>query len=1319
MSQTPKKRGRPSKYTSKEEKDRKNEIKRRAKRQAQAASKEPLPNERFRNYTNNQIPAAQLPSLYQEYLQSSSRPNALANAASCPLFGIDTSERDTLLRPPPNEVISSCRSSILYSREEPFFVNEAPVLNLPSSQVVRDGCDPNHPFQTVDALSRSSEPAESHLQAFNGSEPEDIFIGIDEEDDRGEIPRASTTRSYKSDTTSSVVGDNTAKQAEEHPSESFDSVTGDIIDGRETLSEGGSNRGGQDGNAVEYEVGGDRIESDFELLSGDGLETDSNSDSDSSILLADAEETDAHDGLNDSVESGRSLAKTFLEKTWGRKLCDCRQEENSAPDGEPVLSLKQLVEFWKSLGVPNALSIPSPRSGTGQGRATDIDWCSVLSGGDQRPRLCFEKSQHGAPSITRTWDVDSIISWASCLSINRGLYVTYFPPVSRNLKSSVHVFHQGKPLHLLPHVRLGNGRQSPQFGVYAFFPDISHDLRTTSFLTKEERRLWIDRLLLPAIRRWCPPDVIQHHPRSFDDVESKAYSRRRENCSGKAYHDMDMHHYLPQQYLAAIWSHMGQSTGHPDLTKFRGMFLVLSAKNIKLEVRASTFQECRTNIINHLSEVFDWSKADLSNTWIDIGLEDTATSGSWTFLMKSRCLDHWIDSMRHSDKSPLIASELFNWNLTGQAGSARVETRQTHPLRRGGIAYGQRYNLHKDIFSTAAKDARGLFGEPHLEGMTCPPSLLDAWIVAARRYRNSGLVTSLKSTQQLQRVRKVFQALKFRGDRALTSSLETSFGGREEYRISWALFMDVNPSTAVACGSHRPFWVLPTADVNEFMRWEFNRWLSTVDFVRARGIQRDSDWKDHQRNMIMATILLRSLKMSVNCHHVARRSQMYKDKYKNRAGKWLRGLNFETSMSCHGLAWLPHDLFDWANLHLRDESVESTSFIFNGMQGAFQNWKDVDEANHEYCQARDLERRLSCDESNEHADILNHMRMMVYRHLAIQVIHLLDVNVDTKEFNKTKRTELQQGHHGLSVDVVHSLTGEVPHLTHVRGGKHHLGDTYPQRVQRLFDWGDELPRTCWDHCYYRQLARKFYDSIVSRVSHREAEQWRSTLGALALPYFWIIPNFNKHKLFARASRTVARPSSSRPFCSGVLPLDLYGGCDPFKEVHWLFGGGEYLCGYPDNLLQQESADLQRIDHVAPAPPVFYVVDFGSAIPFTEMPCILEEGFEMCRKLFSRGNRRVLAHYETARECLAQHLGDALCDVLLMIVLTFAYCEVTPALLLGSDQFETGPRKDPRMFAVSLSVRMLWFLYPKHFPWYEDDGMVLPICEMVKKMGRSG
>ncbi|KAG5790932.1 hypothetical protein H9Q69_010009 [Fusarium xylarioides] len=116
---------------------------------------------------------------------------------------------------------------------------------------------------------------------------------------------------------------------------------------------------------------------------------------------------------------------------------------------------------------------------------------------------------------------------------------------------------------------------------------------------------------------------------------------------------------------------------------------------------------------------------------------------------------------------------------------------------------------------------------------------------------------------------------------ALESSMDTSFGVREEYRISWELFTTVEPLTSHPCGSHRPFWVLPTAHVNNFMRWEFNRWLSAIEFARARGSRRDANWEDHQRNMIMVTILLRSLKASVNCHHVAKRSQMFKDTYKN------------------------------------------------------------------------------------------------------------------------------------------------------------------------------------------------------------------------------------------------------------------------------------------------------------------------------------------------------------------------------------------------------------------------------------------------------
>ena len=279
----------------------------------------------------------------------------------------------------------------------------------------------------------------------------------------------------------------------------------------------------------------------------------------------------------------------------------------------------------------------------------------------------------------------------------------------------------------------------------------------------------------------------------------------------------------------------------------------------------------------------------------------------------------------------------------------------------------------------------------------------------------------------------------------------------------------------------------------------------------------------------MVTILLRSLKASINCHHVARRSQMFKDSYKNQNRKCLQGLDFESSMRDTGLAWLPRDLFNWPGLYLHDELVTSTSFTFNGLQGVFRNWKDVNAVNRQYCVARDLEYRLQTSGPGDHSDILGHMRKMVYQQFALQVIQQLCIDPNLKDTD----IELQQGHQGLSFDIVHTLLGEMPYLVQVRKRKHSLGNTYPERVQGLFNWDDDIPRTFWDQCYYRQLARKFYKSISVCISLADAEDWKISLGRHALLYFWIIPNYNKHSLFTRLAGSASRPAITRPFISGI------------------------------------------------------------------------------------------------------------------------------------------------------------------------------------------
>lgn len=130
------------------------------------------------------------------------------------------------------------------------------------------------------------------------------------------------------------------------------------------------------------------------------------------------------------------------------------------------------------------------------------------------------------------------------------------------------------------------------------------------------------------------------------------------------------------------------------------------------------------------------------------------------------------------------------------------------------------------------------------------------------------------------------------------------------------------------------------------------------------------------------------------------------------------------------------------------------------------------------------------------------------------------------------------------------------------------------------------------------------------------------------------------------------------------------------------------------------------------------IDFGCAIPFHAIPPLIEKGFQLLDNNFRKGDQRVLEHYHFARQCLLDCLGDPRCDVMLMMVLTLASSSVTPAVAVKSRHFDAGPKKDPSMFAANLVTRMLWFLQPRRFPWDKDDGAVLSIKEMTKKIGKA-
>ena len=130
-----------------------------------------------------------------------------------------------------------------------------------------------------------------------------------------------------------------------------------------------------------------------------------------------------------------------------------------------------------------------------------------------------------------------------------------------------------------------------------------------------------------------------------------------------------------------------------------------------------------------------------------------------------------------------------------------------------------------------------------------------------------------------------------------------------------------------------------------------------------------------------------------------------------------------------------------------------------------------------------------------------------------------------------------------------------------------------------------------------------------------------------------------------------------------------------------------------------------------------VIDFGCSVPFKRLPNIVQEGFDKLDRIFVKGDRRVLDHYQTARNLLEKCLGSPLYDLMMMLTLTVAASTVTPQVAPGERGFSAAAkRKEPELLAVNMVTRMLWFMQPEAFPWDQDEKGVLRVSEMTKKIG---
>jgi hypothetical protein len=120
---------------------------------------------------------------------------------------------------------------------------------------------------------------------------------------------------------------------------------------------------------------------------------------------------------------------------------------------------------------------------------------------------------------------------------------------------------------------------------------------------------------------------------------------------------------------------------------------------------------------------------------------------------------------------------------------------------------------------------------------------------------------------------------------------------------------------------------------------------------------------------------------------------------------------------------------------------------------------------------------------------------------------------------------------------------------------------------------------------------------------------------------------------------------------------------------------------------------------APVPRVWQTIDLGYEVPFTSVPSVIKEGFYAEIDRVIKRDMGLAEHYQTALNCLADHRESWQCELLLMLVLTVFSSSVVPSVTAESRVIDVGPRKtDTRQFTANLVTHMLWYLYPKEFPW---------------------
>ncbi|KAK3081785.1 hypothetical protein LTS18_002791 [Coniosporium uncinatum] len=518
-----------------------------------------------------------------------------------------------------------------------------------------------------------------------------------------------------------------------------------------------------------------------------------------------------------------------------------------------------------------------------------VSWRTLITGGDRlhsKPRLSFAKSEDRACSelgeevtqATIKWDVDSVLFLTTTLAVFRGGFnFSYYPPYLYGLRQNPRVTFGGRNPHKIKNMRIGSGTIAAgyRYTCHVCFPELQATASGEIHLSDAHQEVWIDQIVIPALRRTYPPDVFDSHPFTFKEVRAKARVGREaavtieQAAEQVGASTIDMKFFLPAEGLEPFWStvvRLCQRVNPPDsrvgVHDFRAPILVVSSHDLKSHLRQDSFGDVQSLFTNHLERLFVLDRRD----WIpegihcDLGVECRPTVPGITLLNKSHCLRTWAGLFDcPMSRTSRTKRTFFTWNNTRDAGSASVELAPSNTLQVvGGLIYHKAYNKIIRLHQTPFKKY-GPFDNPQFEALAYSQELIDQWYTTARARGAPG--ASAKRAQLLlglQRTRlriseiltghPISHPLGEVADDIRQRRRQSSWAIRREFRLRLSVFQQLSELPNVSLDReqshpveedilvrHRPYWVCLTTDVLDLWAADINRWLFAAEVLISRA----------------------------------------------------------------------------------------------------------------------------------------------------------------------------------------------------------------------------------------------------------------------------------------------------------------------------------------------------------------------------------------------------------------------------------------------------------------------------------------------------